>query len=132
MRRKSFDARYVEYNNANRMSRLSKSGDTAGSSGSLSSMIQRRRQDTGPPSGVSVKSGGSKSSDGGTKSGSKPATVLSKGKQQKNVSGNSGGGAGSSKWRKKAGRDADDDGSGTQPKPKKLSKTVDNLISCRL
>ena len=38
-RQKSFDARYVEYNNANRMSRLSDSGDTAGSSGSLSSMI---------------------------------------------------------------------------------------------
>ena len=89
-RRKSFDARYVEYNNANRMSRLSDSGDTAGSSGSLSSVIQRRRQDTGPPSGISVKSGGSKSSDCGTKSGSKPATVSSEGKQQENVGGNSG------------------------------------------
>ena len=103
-----------------------KDGDTAGSSGSLSSVIQWRRQDTGPPSVVSVKSGGSKSSNGGTKSGSKPATILSKGKQQKNVSGNSGGGAGSSKGRKKAVRDADDDGSGTQPKPKKL--TVQKLL----
>ena len=88
------------------------SGDTAGSSGSLSSVIQRRTQDTGPPSGISVKSGGSKSSDCGTKSASKPATVSSKGKQQKNVGGNSGGGAGSSKGRKKTGRDADDDGCG--------------------
>ena len=121
-RRKSFDARYVEYNNANRMSRLSDCGDTAGSSGSLSTVIQRRRQDTCPPSGISVKFGGSKSSDCGTKSGSKPATVSSKGKQQKNVGGNSGGGAGSSKGRKKPGQDADDDGSGTQPKPKKQSK----------
>ena len=121
-RRKSFDARYVEYNNANRMSRLSDSGDTAGSSGSLSSVIQRKRQDTGPPSGVSVKSGGSKSSNGGTKSGSKSATISSKGKQQKNIGGNSGDGAGSSKGRKKAVRDADDDGSGSQPKPKKVSK----------
>ena len=122
VRRKSFDARYVEYNNANRMSRLSESGDTAGSSGSLSSVIQRKRQDTGPPSVVSVKSGGSKSSNGGTKSGSKSATVSSKGKQQKNIGGNSGDGAGSSKGRKKAVRDADDDGSGSQPKPKKVSK----------
>ena len=122
VRRKNFDARYVEYNNANRMSRLSESGDTAGSSGSLSSAIQRKRQDAGPPSVVSVKSGGSKSSNGGTKSGSKSTTISSKGKQQKNVGGNSGGGAGSSKGRKKAVRDADDDGSGSQPKPKKVSK----------
>ena len=122
VRRKNFDARYVEYNNANRMSRLSESGDTAGSSGSLSSVIQRKRQDTGPPSVVSVKSGGSKSSNGGTKSGSKYATVSSKGKQQKNVGGNSGDGAGSSKGRKKAVQDADDDGSGSQPKHKKVSK----------
>ena len=122
VRRKSFDARYVEYNNANRMSRLSESGDTAGSSGSLSSVIQRKRQDTGPPSVVSVNSGGSKSSNGGTKSGSKSAIISSKVKQQKNVGGNSGDGAGSSKGRKKAVRDADDDGSGSQPKPKKVSK----------
>ena len=122
VRRKNFDARYVEYNNANRMSRLSESGDTAGSSGSLSSVIQRKRQDTGPPSVVSVKSGGSKSSNGGTNSGSKSATISFKGKQQKNVGGNSGDRAGSSKGRKKAVRDADDDGSGSQPKPKKVSK----------
>ena len=82
-RRKSFDARYVEFNNANRMSRLSDSGDTAGSSGSLSSVIQRKRQDTGPLSVVSMKSGGSKSSNGGTKSESKSATISFKRKQQK-------------------------------------------------
>ena len=121
-RRKSFDARYVEYNNANRMSRLSDSGDTAGSSGSLSSVIQRKRQDTGPPSVVSMKSGGSKSSNGGTKSESKSATISFKRKQQKNVGGDSGGGAGSSKGRKKVVQDADDDGSGSQPKHKKVSK----------
>ena len=90
-RRKSFDARSVEYNNTNRMSRLADSGDMAGSSGSLSSAIQRRRQDTGPPSGISVKSSGSKSSDSGTKSGSKPATASSEGKQQRNAGGNSSG-----------------------------------------
>ena len=58
-RRKSFDTRCLECNNINRMSRLADSGDMAGSSGSLSSAIQRKRQDAVPSSAISVKSTGS-------------------------------------------------------------------------
>ena len=67
-RRKSFDARYLECNNINRMSRLVDSGDVAGPSGSSSSAIQKKKQDSGQSSVIFVKSTGNKWSCCGAKS----------------------------------------------------------------
>ena len=50
------------------MSRLGDINDVAGPSGSLSSVIQRKKQDSGQSSAISAKSSGSKSSGCGSKS----------------------------------------------------------------
>ena len=63
----------------NRMSRLVDSGDVAGPSGSLSSVIQKRKQDSGQSGGISVKSAGNKSSGCGSKPVAKNSNSSSKG-----------------------------------------------------
>ena len=124
-RRKSFDARYLECNKINRISRLVNSGDVAGPSGSLSSVIQKKKQDSGQSSAISVKSAGSESTVCRAKPVAKNSNPSSKAGQQKSAGGGSGSGVASTK-RKKNTKKCDDDDDDDSDVIHKLKKPFKN------